>query len=55
MIFKDKYKSDVLLEDKKTLHQLFLKIQKYKNLRKNGLNLSNFYNALKIIKNHIQK
>lgn len=51
--FKQNYWSDILFEDEQLAENIFIKLEKYKNLRKSWLNLENFFNALEKIKKEI--
>ena len=53
--FNEKYGSDMLDEDENLHLEIFRKLQKYKNLRKTGLNLEWFLDGLKHIKEEIEK
>ncbi len=52
--FQEKYWSDVLDENHNLEIELFRKLKKYANLRKNWLNLEWFFSSLKIIKEEIK-
>lgn len=52
--FKNHYGSDLLDENKNVGIELFRKLQKYKQLRKNWLNLNWFFKSLEIIENEIK-
>lgn len=51
--FKEKYWSDIILEDENLDENIFRKLDKYKNLRKNWLNLKDFFKPLQIIENEV--
>ncbi|PZM86542.1 hypothetical protein DLH72_00540, partial [Candidatus Gracilibacteria bacterium] len=51
--FKQNYGSDILFENEQLAENIFIKLEKYKNLRKSGLNLENFFNALEKIEKEI--
>ncbi len=53
--FKEKFWSDVLDEESKIEVELFRKLQKYKTLRKNWLNLNWFFKSLQIIEKEIKQ
>jgi len=53
--FNKNFWSDILDEDNNLDLELFRLIQKYKNLRKSGLNLENFFKPLQIIEEHIDQ
>ena len=52
--FKEKFWSDILDEEEKLEIEIFRRLIKYKSLRKNWLNLSWFFTALKIIEKEIR-
>ncbi|MDP2091020.1 MAG: UDP-N-acetylglucosamine--N-acetylmuramyl-(pentapeptide) pyrophosphoryl-undecaprenol N-acetylglucosamine transferase [Candidatus Gracilibacteria bacterium] len=54
MYFHEKFGSDVLDENNKFDIELFRKLQKYKVLRKSGLNLDGFFKSLQIIEKEIK-
>lgn len=47
--FKKNYWSDIILENENLSETIFKKLEKYKNMRKSGLFLENFYKPLEII------
>lgn len=51
--FKKTYWSDILNEEEDLAENIFKKLEKYKNLRKNWLYLENFYKPLEIIEREI--
>ncbi len=53
--FKEKYESDILDESNDLEMKLFKRLQKYKNLRKTGLNLDWFFKPLQVIEAEIKK
>ncbi len=54
LYFNEKFESDILKQDDDLPNKLKDKLIKYKNLRKAGLNLDSFFNALNIIKVNIK-
>jgi UDP-N-acetylglucosamine--N-acetylmuramyl-(pentapeptide) pyrophosphoryl-undecaprenol N-acetylglucosamine transferase len=52
--FNENYSSDILDEDENLNLEMFRKLQKYKDLRKTGLNLEGFLDGLKTIKEEIE-
>ena len=53
--FAEKFWSDVLDEEHNLSLELFRLMQKYKNLRKSGLNLNDFFKSLKTIDSYFEK
>ncbi len=53
--FAENYGSDLLDEDENLSLEIFRKLQKYKNLRKTGLNLEWYLDGLNMIKEEIEK
>lgn len=47
--FKEKFGSNILTEDPNLSIELFRHIQKYKEMRKSGLNIDGFFDGLNII------
>lgn len=52
--FNEKFWSDILLDDEFLSDNIKNKLNRYKDLRKSGLNLDKFFDALKIIKANIK-
>lgn len=55
MYFNANFGSDVLDEDENLHLEMFRRIQKYKELRKTGLNLEWFFDGVKVIQSEIEK
>ena len=55
LYFNENYGSDILDEDENLHLEMFRKLQKYKELRKTGLNLKGYLDGLKCIKEEIEK
>jgi len=53
--FHDKFSSDVLDENNNLSLEIFRLLQKYKALRKSGVNLNDFFKSLKTIENYFDK
>lgn len=53
--FKNKFSSDIINEENNMEVEIFKLLQKYKDLRKVGLNIDNFFEPLKKIKDEILK
>lgn len=51
--FQEKYWSEILEESEELANNIFKKLEKYKNLRKSGLNLKDFLKPLEFIENEI--
>ena len=54
LYFNEKFGSDLLDEDENLHLEMFRRLQKYKTLRKSGLNLEGFFDGLKKIEEEIQ-
>lgn len=53
--FEEKFWSNILEENTNLSLEIFRLLQKYKSLRKSGLNLNNFFKSLKTIEQHFDK
>lgn len=53
--FEEKYGSNVLDENNNLSLEIFRLLQKYKTLRKSGVNLNDFFKSLKTIETHFDK